>query len=85
MKCSDYRRMDEQDQYESVGLDDSLEDERDLDQIMQDRRAADLELDAREVRVTGRKLPELLHDQGFFLFLLFYHSSFVNPMQFNVQ
>ena len=66
MKCSDYRRMDEQDQYESVGLDDSLKDERDLDQIMQDRRAADLELDAREVRVTGRKLPELLHGAEYF-------------------
>ena len=58
--------MDEQDQYESVGLDDSLEDERDLDQIMQDRRAADLELDAREVRVTGCKLPELLHGAEYF-------------------
>lgn len=77
MKRSDYWRMDEQDQYESVGLDDSLEDERDLDQIMQDRRAAELELDAREVRVTGRKLPELLHDQGFFLFLFFFLSFFI--------
>nr|POE83114.1 dna replication licensing factor mcm2 [Quercus suber] len=56
----DYRRMDEQDQYELVGLDDSLEDERDLDQIMQDHRATELELNAREVCVTGRKLPELL-------------------------
>lgn len=58
----DYRRMDENDQYESLGLDESLEDERDLDQIMADRRAAELELDAREGR-TQRKLPQLLHDQ----------------------
>lgn len=62
--CSDYRRMDEHDQYESVGLDESLEDERDLDQIMADRRAAELELDAREGRASQRKLPHLLHDQG---------------------
>ncbi|KAM0006388.1 putative DNA helicase [Helianthus debilis subsp. tardiflorus] len=39
--------MEEHDQYESVGLDESLEDERDLDQIMADRRAAEMELDAR--------------------------------------
>uniref|UniRef100_A0A804NQC4 Uncharacterized protein n=1 Tax=Zea mays TaxID=4577 RepID=A0A804NQC4_MAIZE len=32
----DYRRMDEHDQYESVGLDDSLEDERNLDETMVD-------------------------------------------------
>ncbi|KAL7094156.1 hypothetical protein ACP275_11G084200 [Erythranthe tilingii] len=59
----DYRRMGEQDQYERVGLDDSAEDERDLDQIMADRRAAEVELDAREGRVSQRKLPQLLHDQ----------------------
>lgn len=59
----DYRRMDEQDNYESVGLDDSLEDERDLDQIMEDRRAAEVELDTRDVHVSQRKLPQLLHDQ----------------------
>ncbi|MFS7942488.1 putative DNA helicase [Helianthus anomalus] len=41
--------MEEHDQYESVGLDESLEDERDLDQIMADRRAAEMELDARVV------------------------------------
>ncbi|CAL1355222.1 unnamed protein product [Linum trigynum] len=58
----DYRRMEENDQYESVGLDDSLEDERDMDQIVQDRRAAELELEAREGRMTNRKLPQLLHD-----------------------
>ena len=62
---SDYRRMDEHDQYESVGLDDSMEDERDLDQIMADRRAAEAELDVRDVRSGGgRKLPRMLHDQG---------------------
>ncbi|XP_052184215.1 DNA replication licensing factor MCM2 [Diospyros lotus] len=59
----DYRRMDEHDQYESVGLDDSLEDERDLDQIMADRRAAEIELDTRDGRTSQRKLPQLLHDQ----------------------
>ncbi|XWS16646.1 hypothetical protein CRYUN_Cryun34aG0109000 [Craigia yunnanensis] len=59
----DYRRMDGHDQYESIGLDESMEDERDLDQIMQDRRAAELELDARDTRLSNRKLPQLLHDQ----------------------
>ncbi|XP_027329756.1 DNA replication licensing factor MCM2 isoform X1 [Abrus precatorius] len=60
----DYRRMEEADQFESLGLDDSLEDERDFDQIMEDRRAAEIELDARDGRVTNRsKLPQLLHDQ----------------------
>jgi hypothetical protein len=34
--CSDYRRMDEHGQYESVGFDDSLEDERNLDETMAD-------------------------------------------------
>jgi len=59
--------MDEHDQYESVGLDDSLEDERNLDEIMADRRAAEAELDARDVRTGAaaeRKLPRMLHDQG---------------------
>ncbi|KAK3015217.1 hypothetical protein RJ639_006855 [Escallonia herrerae] len=59
----DYRRMEENDQYESVGLDESLEDERDLDQIMADRRAAEIELDTRDGHVSQRKLPQLLHDQ----------------------
>ncbi|MBA0786685.1 hypothetical protein Gotri_025231 [Gossypium trilobum] len=59
----DYRGMDAHDRYESVGLDESMEDERDLDQIMQDRRAAELELDARDARLSNRKLPQLLHDQ----------------------
>lgn len=61
---SDYRGMNDQDQYESVGLHDSMEDERDLDQIMADRRAAEIELDAKEARISQRKLPQLLHDQG---------------------
>ncbi|KVH95745.1 DNA replication licensing factor MCM2 [Cynara cardunculus var. scolymus] len=59
----DYRRMEENDQYESVGLDDSLEDERDLDQIMADRRAAEIELATRDGTASQRKLPHLLHDQ----------------------
>ncbi|GLT46946.1 hypothetical protein SLA2020_206720 [Shorea laevis] len=59
----DYQMVDEDDQYEPLGLDDSLEDERDLDQIMRDRRAAELELDARDARFSSRKLPELLLDQ----------------------
>ncbi|CAK7336004.1 unnamed protein product [Dovyalis caffra] len=58
----DYRRMDEHDQYESVGLDESFEDDRDPDQVIQDRREAELELEARDVRFTNRKLPQLLHD-----------------------
>jgi DNA replication licensing factor MCM2 len=57
--------MDEADQFESVGLDDSVEDERDFDQIMEDRRAAEIELDNRDGRASNRsKLPQLLHDQG---------------------
>ncbi|KAH1243527.1 DNA replication licensing factor MCM2 [Glycine max] len=60
----DYKRMDEADQFESFGLDDSLEDDRDFDQIMQDRRAAEIELEARDGRASNRnKLPQLLHDQ----------------------
>ncbi|KAG6470955.1 hypothetical protein ZIOFF_072043 [Zingiber officinale] len=64
----DYRRMDDQDQYERVGLDDSMEDERDLDQIMADRRAAEVELDVRDGRtgtggILDRKLPQMLYDQ----------------------
>ncbi|KAH9603373.1 hypothetical protein KSS87_020982 [Heliosperma pusillum] len=61
---NDYRRMGEQDQYEEEGLHDSMEDERDLDQIIKDRRAAEMELESREVRVTdNRRIPQLLHDQ----------------------
>ena len=63
----DYRTMDAHDQYESMGLDESMEDERDLDQIMLDRRAAELELEARDARLSNRKLPQLLHDQGQYL------------------
>lgn len=64
--------MEEHDQYESLGLDDSMEDERDLDQIMADRRAAEVELDTRDVQVTNRKLPQLLHDQGVFFISIVY-------------
>ncbi|XP_076891178.1 DNA replication licensing factor MCM2-like [Bidens hawaiensis] len=60
---NDYRRMDENDQYESAGLDESLEDDRDMDQIMADRNAAEMELDARDGVASQRKLPHLLHDQ----------------------
>ncbi|KAE9596032.1 putative DNA helicase [Lupinus albus] len=60
----DYQKMEEHDQFEPLGLDDSLEDDRDVDQVMQDRRAAEVELDARDGRVsTHNKLPQLLHDQ----------------------
>lgn len=68
--------MGEQDNYERVGLDDSVEDERDLDQIMADRRAAEIELDAREARVSQRKLPQLLHDQGPCISFSFTFSNF---------
>ena len=58
--------MGEQDQYEEEGLHDSMEDERDMDQILKDRRAAEMDLDARDAHLTNtnRKLPQLLHDQG---------------------
>lgn len=81
--CSDYRRMDEHDQYESLGLDESLEDDRDFDQIMADRRAAETELDARDGIVltnpNRKKLPQLLHDQGkdfFIIFILKFYFHF---------
>ncbi|CAD6272834.1 unnamed protein product [Miscanthus lutarioriparius] len=57
--------MEEHDQYESVRLDDSLEDERNLDEIIADRRAAEAELDARDIRTRAaadRKLPQMLDD-----------------------
>lgn len=60
--------MDEADQFESVGLDDSMEDDRDMDQVIEDRRAAEIELEARDGRASNRnKLPQLLHDQGTFI------------------
>lgn len=75
-KNSDYQALGEQDQYEGEGLNDSMEDERDLDQIMKDRRAAEMDLEARDAQTSrNRKLPQLLHDQGispsFFLNLIF--------------
>lgn len=57
--------MEEHDQYESVGLDDSLEDERNLDEIIADRRAAEAELDTRDISTgaaADRKLPQMLDD-----------------------
>jgi hypothetical protein len=48
--CSDYQRMDENDQYELVALDESLEDERNLHKIMAGQRAVEAEVDARYVR-----------------------------------
>ncbi|KAI3751445.1 hypothetical protein L2E82_22531 [Cichorium intybus] len=50
VRCSprDYWRIDDLDEYESVGLDDSLEEEGDLGQIMADCEAAETELDARD-------------------------------------
>jgi DNA replication licensing factor MCM2 len=72
--------MDEADQFESVGLDDSVEDERDFDQIMEDRRAAEIELDNRDGRASNRsKLPQLLHDQGnHFIFSLHFNFFIIN-------
>ncbi|GLT72172.1 hypothetical protein SLA2020_441270 [Shorea laevis] len=60
----DYRRMNEQDQYESVGLDDSLEDERIW--IRSCRIEGLLNWSSRPATAashTNRKLPQLLHDQ----------------------
>eukprot|EP00250_Pteridium_aquilinum_P033332 c5464_g1_i1 orf=283-3030(-) len=62
----DYQPLGSQDRYESQDIDDELEDDRDLDQIMADRRAAEAELDAREVVhgvMFNRKLPRILHDR----------------------
>ncbi|KHN03280.1 DNA replication licensing factor mcm2 [Glycine soja] len=50
----DYKRMDEADQFESFGLDDSLEDDRDFDQIMQDRRAAEVAMEVHRPRWTAK-------------------------------
>ncbi|KAJ0495799.1 putative DNA helicase [Helianthus annuus] len=73
--------MEEHDQYELVGLDESLEDERDLDQIMADRRAAEMELDARDGVASQRKLHHLLHDQdscGYLFFVLLLQRFFLD-------
>ncbi|KAM7269404.1 hypothetical protein ACFE04_024901 [Oxalis oulophora] len=63
---ADYRAMGEHDAYEAAGLDDSVEDVRDFDQIMVDRLAAEKELDGRDtsrLAASNRnKLPHLLHD-----------------------
>ncbi|GER57743.1 DNA replication licensing factor mcm2, partial [Striga asiatica] len=60
---NDFRRMGKQDQYETLGLDDSVEDDRVLDQIMADSRAAEIELDAKQPSPSHRKYPQILHDQ----------------------
>lgn len=79
--------MGEADQYESFGLDDSMVDERDLDQIMADRQAAEVELDNRDnVHVSNRKLPELLQDQGMLFICLdniLFHSLIVLTFMLN--
>ncbi|CAH1412688.1 unnamed protein product [Lactuca virosa] len=56
----------------SVRLDDSLEDERDLDQIMENRRAAEIELDTMEGVASREKLPHHLNGQGRLGFLFFF-------------
>ncbi|CAI9297002.1 unnamed protein product [Lactuca saligna] len=50
-----------------VGLDDSLEDERDLDQMMADRSAAEIGLDTMEGVASREKLPHHHNDQGVLL------------------
>ncbi|KAI3912274.1 hypothetical protein MKW92_008221 [Papaver armeniacum] len=64
----DYRPMGEHDHYERVGLDDSFEDERDFNQIMEDKRSSEVDLDIRDEGDDdgdwrGSKFPRLLHDQ----------------------
>ncbi|KAJ7295046.1 hypothetical protein O6H91_Y216100 [Diphasiastrum complanatum] len=62
----DYRPLDGMDQYETIGIDDEVEDERSFDQIMADRQAAEIELDARETNHGARynrKLPLFLHER----------------------
>ncbi|KAJ6764983.1 hypothetical protein OIU74_023790 [Salix koriyanagi] len=60
----DYRRMDEHDRDDPVGLDESFEDDMDTDQVIQDRKVAGLKLEARDVCFSNRKLPQLLHDNN---------------------
>ncbi|CAA0805885.1 DNA replication licensing factor MCM2, partial [Striga hermonthica] len=49
----DFRRMGKQDQHETLGVDDSMEDDRDLDQIMADSRAAEIEQPSRSHQDTN--------------------------------
>lgn len=58
----DYQRLDEQDQYEADGLDDEVDDNRDLATIMADRRAAEERMDERDgaLETRARKLPTML-------------------------
>lgn len=55
-------------------MDDSLEDERDLD--MADRRATEIELDTMEGFASREKLHHHLNDQGWLGFLFFFFSVF---------
>lgn len=58
--------LPEQDRYEADGLDDDVEDDRDMEQLMADRHAADAILDERDgVRPPRRKLPDIM-DEGIF-------------------
>ncbi|KAL0386128.1 UNVERIFIED_CONTAM: DNA replication licensing factor MCM2 [Sesamum radiatum] len=70
---NDYRRLGQQDQYESLDIDDSMEDERDLDQIMADRRAAEIELEARSSCVAEEASPAFTTKVR--SFLAFDHSN----------
>ncbi|GER39223.1 DNA replication licensing factor MCM2 [Striga asiatica] len=82
---NDYRRIGKQDQYETLGLDDSMEDDRDLDQIMADRRAAEIELDARQPSRSHRKYPQILHEQGGLLFSFFTVSLTLLDLYFDTD
>ncbi|CAM6107217.1 unnamed protein product [Calypogeia fissa] len=57
----DYAVLPEQDRYESDGLDDGVEDDRDMEQLMADRMAAEAVLDGLDERPQNRrKLPDFL-------------------------
>ncbi|BBN03861.1 DNA replication licensing factor MCM2 [Marchantia polymorpha subsp. ruderalis] len=63
----DYQPLGTQDQYEAEGIDDDVEDTRDLAQVMEDRRAADAELDQMYGAATigsRRKFPDALNEPG---------------------
>lgn len=65
----DYQRLDEQDQYEADGLDDEVDDNRDLATIMADRRAAEERMDERDgvLETRARKLPTMLQGSSLLL------------------
>lgn len=58
-------------------MDDSLEDERDLD--MADRRATEIELDTMEGFASREKLHHHLNDQGWLGFLFFFSVFSFSP------